>query len=119
MNSIGNLLLHIRGNLRQLIVSGVGGLPDDRDRQSEFDARGPMPADDLLRSLFAAVKDAQETVGSVGAESLCAAITVKRFDWTGIQAVVRSIAHFRGHTQEIIHMTRMLLGDRYEFAGQR
>jgi uncharacterized protein DUF1572 len=119
MNSIGNLMLHLEGNVRQLIVSGVGGAPDTRERQAEFDARGPIPADDLLRKLFAVVKEAQDVITSASDQSLCAAIPVKRFDFTGIQAIVRSIAHFRGHTQEIIHMTRMILGEKYEFAGPR
>lgn len=119
MNSIGNLLLHLAGNVRQLIVAGVGGALDDRDRPAEFDERGPIPADELLRKLFAVVKQAQDVIRGASAQTLCSLIPVKRFDWTGIQAVVRSIAHFRGHTQEIIHMTRIILGEKYEFAGAR
>src|SRR6185312_10301828 len=38
-NSIGNLLLHLSGNVRQWIVSGVGGAPDARDRPREFAER--------------------------------------------------------------------------------
>jgi len=37
-NSVGNLMLHLSGNVRQWIVSGLGGAPDDRVRQLEFDA---------------------------------------------------------------------------------
>jgi hypothetical protein len=41
-NSIGNLLLHLSGNVRQWIVTGVGGAAGERDRASEFAARsGP------------------------------------------------------------------------------
>jgi hypothetical protein len=119
MNSIGNLMLHLAGNVRQLIVTGVGGAPDTRERQAEFDARGPIAGDELLTRLFAAVKDAQHAIQSASDETLCAMIPVKRFEWTGIEAIVRSIAHFRGHAQEIIHMTRMILGEKYEFAGPR
>lgn len=119
MNAIGNLMLHLAGNVRQLIVTGVGGAADTRERQAEFDARGPIPADELLAMLFTVVKEAQQTIQSASAETLCAMIPVKRYDWNGIEAVVRSIAHFRGHAQEIIHMTRMILGEKYEFAGPR
>ena len=119
MNAIGNLMLHLAGNVRQLIVTGVGGAADTRERQAEFDARGPIPADELLAMLFPVVKEAQQTIQSASAETLCAMIPVKRYDWNGIEAVVRSIAHFRGHAQEIIHMTRMILGEKYEFAGPR
>jgi hypothetical protein len=119
MNSIGNLLLHLAGNVRQLIVTGVGGAPDTRERQAEFDERGPIPGEELLEKLFAVVKEAQQVIQSASSEKLCAMIPVKRYDWNGIEAIVRSIAHFRGHAQEIIHMTRMILGEQYEFAGLR
>jgi hypothetical protein len=44
---------------------------------------------------------------------------VNNFDWTGVQAAVRCVAHFRGHAQEIIHTTRELLGTEYRFAGPK
>jgi hypothetical protein len=119
LNAIGNLILHLTGNVRQLIVCGVGGEPDDRDRPAEFAARGPIPKAELLRRLSEIVDRAKATVALTNAESLCHVRRVKTNDWTGLQAIVRSVAHFRGHTQEIIHMTRAMLGDRYKFAGQR
>src|SRR5687768_1530972 len=39
-NSIGNLLLHLEGNVRQWIISSVGGAPDARQRSAEFAADG-------------------------------------------------------------------------------
>ena len=119
MNSIGNLIFHLAGNVRQLIAAGVGGEPDIRDRQAEFDARGPIPADELLGNLLLAVKKAREVIVSAPDERLLAMIPIKRYDLNGIEAVIRSIAHFRGHAQEIIHLTRTILGEKYEFAGPR
>jgi hypothetical protein len=119
MNSVGNLVLHLTGNVRQLIVSGVGGAPDDRDRPAEFAARGPLPKAELLRRLTDAVNAAKDAIARAGDAALLRKITVGRYDWTGLQAVVRSVAHFRGHTQEIIHMTRTILGEKYEYAGPK
>ena len=51
MNSIGNLLLHLCGNLRWKFRAVIGGLPDDRDRPREFSERGPIPKAELLRRL--------------------------------------------------------------------
>src|SRR5262245_25661164 len=48
-NSIGNLLLHLSGNVRQWIISGVGGAEDTRDRASEFAARGTAPKGELIK----------------------------------------------------------------------
>jgi hypothetical protein len=117
MNAIGNLVLHLTGNVTQLILSGVGGEPDTRDRPAEFAARGGASRDELLGKLALAVMRAKDAVAAATDEALCGRITVAKYDYTGMQAVVRSVAHFRGHTQEIIHMTRTILGERYQFAG--
>src|SRR5579862_1299439 len=41
-NSVGNLVLHLEGNVRQWIISGLGGAPDKRQRDQEFSERRPM-----------------------------------------------------------------------------
>ncbi len=50
-NSIGNLILHLCGNARQWIVSGLGGATDERHRQAEFDERRTIPRAELLAIL--------------------------------------------------------------------
>jgi hypothetical protein len=119
MNSIGNLILHLAGNLDQMIASAVGRYPDNRDRQSEFDARESASSEALIGKLSVAVRRARDALLRATDAELSGKSKVTRFDWTGIQAVIRSVSHFRGHTQEIIHMTRTILGDKYQFAGQR
>ncbi len=119
MNAIGNLVLHLIGNVRQLIVSGVGGEPDTRDRAAEFATHLRYPKGLLIQTLTEAVAAAKDAIGAAGNAALCNKIPVAKYDWTGLQAVVRSVAHFRGHTQEIIHITRTILGEKYEYAGPR
>ncbi len=119
MNAIGNLLLHLTGNLGQLIGSGVGGLPDHRDRPAEFNTLGGISSDTLTGKLILAVKNARVTILDATETTLCEPARIDRPGWTGLQAILTSVAHFRGHTQEIIHMTRVILGDQYQFAGPR
>src|SRR5690348_5023473 len=69
-NSIGNLLLHLSGNIRQWIVSGVGGAPDARRRSAEFDARGGGDAAELMERLLATVREADTVLASLDAERL-------------------------------------------------
>jgi hypothetical protein len=116
MNSIGNLLLHLRGNLRQWLVSGLGGAKDVRERPKEFAERGPIPKEELLRLLREVVSDAQKALATVSPDELLRPRRIQGFNVTGIEAIFSSVPHFRGHTQEIIHMTRNLLGDTYRFA---
>src|SRR2546421_11387904 len=57
-NSIGNLLLHLSGNVRQWIVCSLGGAPDERDRDSEFAERHLIPRDKLLARLRETLSEA-------------------------------------------------------------
>ena len=119
MNAVGNLLLHLTGNVKQMIADNLSGAPDTRNRPAEFAAREPLPKAELLRRVTEAVQQAKAAFAAATDERLAAVVRVNNFDLTGIQAAVRSVAHFRGHAQEIIHMTRELLGDRYQFAGPK
>jgi uncharacterized damage-inducible protein DinB len=116
LNSIGNLILHLCGNLRQWIVAGLGGVPDGRNRPAEFSERGPIPKDELLRRLDAVVDEARAALARQTARQLLEARRIQGFDVTGLKAIFSSVPHFRGHTQEIINMTRLQLSDAYQFA---
>jgi hypothetical protein len=116
MNSIGNLVLHLCGNVGQWIVSGLGGMPDHRHRPSEFAEQGPIPLSTLLEKLSVAVDAAAAAMEGVSAEALVAPLRIQGFETTGFGALVHSVSHFRGHTQEIIRLTRDALGDAYRFA---
>jgi hypothetical protein len=116
MNSIGNLILHLCGNVRQWIIAGLGGAVDRRDRPAEFSERGPIPKDELLHRLEAVVDEAKAVLGRLTARRLLEARCIQGFDVTGLGAIFDSVPHFRGHTQEIISMTRLRLGDAYKFA---
>ena len=116
LNSIGNLILHLCGNLRQWIVAGVGGAADDRDRPAEFAERGPIPKAELKRRLETAVADARRALVGISAHELLKERRIQGWDVTALTAIFDSVPHFRGHTQEIVHMTRLQLGDAYQFA---
>jgi hypothetical protein len=116
LNSIGNLILHLCGNLRQWIVAGLGGASDGRDRPAEFAERGPIAKAELLRRLEGVVQETNRILAGVTSGQLAAVRRIQGFDVTGVAAIFDSIPHFRGHTQEIVHMTRLQLGDAYQFA---
>jgi len=117
MNSVGNLILHLCGNLRQWIIAGLGNQPDTRNRPLEFSERGPIAKNELLRQLETTVSECKRVLESQTAQLLDAR-RIQGFDVTGLRALFNSIPHFRGHTQEIVHMTREILGEKYQFAWQ-
>src|SRR5579871_4287951 len=61
-NAVGNLMLHLAGNVRQWILHGVGGQPDHRQRDTEFAARGGISPEELKRRLRTTVDEAAEVI---------------------------------------------------------
>jgi uncharacterized damage-inducible protein DinB len=107
-NALGNLVLHLCGNVRQWIVSGVGGRPDNRDRDSEFSAKGGIPVSELTGRLQAVVGEAVAVLGEVTAERLQERIVVQKYDITVLEAIYHVVEHFSMHTGQIIFVTKML-----------
>ena len=114
-NSVANLMLHLAGNVRQWIVAGVGGAADVRDRPREFSDRSTRPKAEVLSALRGAVHDADAVLARITAGQLAQPRRIQGFDTNVLAAVFDTVAHFRGHSQEIIHITRAALGDRYVF----
>ncbi len=115
MNSIANLMLHLSGNVRQWLINGINGARDTRNRPREFGDRSNAPKAEVLAKLQAAVREADEVLASLDAEKLIAQRRIQGWDVSVIKAMFDSISHFRGHVQEIIHMTREQLGEQYQF----
>lgn len=116
MNSIANLILHLCGNVRQWIISGAGGAPDIRNRPEEFSLRGQISKEELVGRLVATVNEAEAVLARISEAQLLEHRRIQGFDETVLSATFACVAHFSGHTQEIIHMTRLQLGDAYAFA---
>ena len=109
-NAVGNLVLHLCGNVRQWIVSGVGGQPDMRDRDAEFLARGGVSVADLAERLRQTVEEAVAVVSAVPAERFTERIVVQNYPVTVLEAIYHVVEHFSMHTGQIIFATKMLTG---------
>lgn len=109
-NSIGNLLLHLAGNIRQWIVSGVGGAPDTRTRQAEFDERGPIAREEVLRRFDAALRDADAVFAGLKVTSLDEDRSIQGRQTTVLHAIYHVVEHFSMHTGQIIYLTKQRTG---------
>jgi uncharacterized damage-inducible protein DinB len=110
-NSIGNLLLHLAGNVRQWIISGLGGAVDQRQRQQEFDERGPGPGAELLAQLKRTVAEADVVLAGIAPNRLRERCQIQGCDVTVLQAIYHVVEHFSMHTGQIILLTKMRTGD--------
>lgn len=113
MNSIGNLLLHLAGNLRQWGVVPFTLATDRRDRESEFVANQNVPADELLTQLNSVVDEAKEQWKHLSAIQLLRQVDIQGFDVSYLYAIIHTSSHFVGHTHQIIQLTRLQLGPSY------
>lgn len=118
LNSIGNLVLHLTGNVRQWMVSGIGGSADVRDRPAEFAQRAAIPKAQLLAGLKDVVDETKQVFGRATAADMLRVRRIQGFTLSGWGALFDSIPHFKGHTQEIISLTRIQLKDAYRFHWQ-
>jgi uncharacterized damage-inducible protein DinB len=114
-NAVGNLVLHLCGNVRQWIVSGVGGQPDIRDRDAEFSAKGGASVADLAQRLRATVNEAVAVLEAVPEERMMERIVVQKYDVTVLEAIYHVVEHFSMHTGQIIFATKMLTGSDLDF----
>lgn len=107
-NSVGNLLLHLAGNVRQWILSGLGGEPDRRQRDLEFSETGPVPRRRLLARLQKTVREACRVLGRLSEDDLARAYQIQHFRVTGYRAVTHVTEHFAHHSGQIIFATKLL-----------
>ena len=110
-NSIGNLALHLTGNVRQWILSGLGGQQDSRDRDGEFAAQGGVPALKLAANLRVVIEAAAGVIGALTTDRLTQTHEIQKHTVTGVYAVLHVVEHFAQHTAQIIFATKMLTGD--------
>ena len=106
-NSIGNLLLHLNGNVRQWIVCGLGGVADGRDRDSEFAQRSMIPRAELFERLKQTVDEAVSVLGRLDPDGLLEERQIQGLNVSMMEAVLHVVEHFSMHTGQIILMTKM------------
>ena len=110
-NAIGNLVLHLCGNVRQWILSAVGGAPDARERDAEFSARGSVPGAELAVRLKATVEEALAILRAFPSARLAEGVVVQGYSVTLLEAIYHVVEHFAQHTGQIVFATKQLTGE--------
>lgn len=109
-NSIGNLLLHLNGNVGQWIIGGVAGRPFERNRQREFDERNPIPTHELMSGLRATLAEADQILAGLDSASLMTQRRIFDEDVTVLEAIYHVVVHFGLHTAQIVLLTKIRTG---------
>ncbi len=109
-NSVGNLILHLNGNVAQWLVASFGGEEDRRDRPAEFSRTEGMARDGLLAVLSSTMARAEETLLRLTEDDLDAPMEIQGYHVTGLEAVYQVVEHFGMHFGQVAYIAKMLRG---------
>jgi len=114
-NSIGNLVLHLCGNVRQWIGWSIGGQPDIRERDLEFAASSKMGTPELLAKLNGTVGDAVSILENFPPERLTERVPTQDGERFALEVIYQVVGHFQQHAGQIIFATKLLTGEDLKF----
>lgn len=107
-NSVGNLLLHLSGNIRQYVISGLGGVPDSRQREAEFEA-AEGPPEKVWQSFAETVSEARKVIRAATDSELLEVRSVQGFRMSGLGMVLHAVEHLSYHTGQIAYAIKAWL----------
>jgi uncharacterized damage-inducible protein DinB len=110
-NSIGNLVLHLNGNVTQWIIGSFTRADDHRDRPAEFSRTEGIGREELVQKLAATMERVSEVLDQVTEADLLAQFDIQGYHTTGLEAIYHVAEHFALHYGQIAYITKML-GDR-------
>ncbi len=118
-NSVGNLVLHLCGNVQQWLHATMGGEMDSRERQAEFDERGPVEKNVLKDRVVALFQKSEEVLAGLTPEDLMREYLVQGFKETGVAILVHITEHFSYHVGQITYYVKSIKDtDMGYYAGQ-
>jgi hypothetical protein len=114
-NSVGNLVLHLCGNVRQWIGSSIGGQPDVRQRDREFAVDSRIATPELVARLNAVVTDAVAILERFPPERLTDRVAAQDGERTALEVIYQVVGHFQQHAGQIIFATKLVTQQDLEF----
>ena len=110
-NSIGNLILHLDGNVRQWLVASFNRSEDTRSRPAEFSERQLISKTVLLSKLDATLREAAAVLSRLTETELLATFQIQGYTVTGLHAVYQVVEHFGLHYGQILYITKLVRGE--------
>lgn len=115
-NAVGNLVLHLCGNVYEWIISSIGGAPNIRHRDAEFAARGNASGEELRERLRTTVSQATTVMAAVTVKRLADRLIIQGVETSVLGAIYHVVEHFAMHTGQIIFITKMRTGAPLDFS---
>jgi Protein of unknown function (DUF1572) len=111
-NAVGNLILHLDGNIRQWILHGIGGETDVRERDEEFSVRGGMSRDELMERFLGTVAESKTVIARTSTERMFERIAPQpgRPAESVLGAIYMVVGHVQQHVGQVVLLTKQLVG---------
>ena len=109
-NAIGNLVLHLCGNVRQWIGWSIGGLPDIRLRDAEFSTDN-LPRAELAAKLKTTMREAVDILEKFPEERLGEIVRTQDGERSALEVIYQVVGHFQQHTGQIIFATKLFTNE--------
>jgi len=107
-NSIGNLLLHLNGNVTQWLIAPFLHFEDTRDRPAEFSRKDGVAPAELLARMEKTMSSADSVFAALTKSDLHAHFDIQGYHVTGLHAVYQVVEHFGLHYGQIAYITKLL-----------
>lgn len=107
-NSVGNLVLHLCGSTRHFLGRGVGGSDYERDRPAEFAERGPIPREELRRTLDETVREADAVLAGLSPSRLLEVSDRASEPFPVVALLLRVSHHWALHTGQIVFAAKAM-----------
>ncbi len=109
-NSVGNLLLHLTGNLQQFVLAAMGGEADTRNKDLEFATRDRLPKAMLLNGLQRALSESDRVLAQFDPSRFLEMTTLQNRERSHMEILAIVVEHFALHTGQIIYVMKMRTG---------
>ena len=108
--SVGVLVRHLEGNVRQWILSGLGGAPDQRERTQEVVGQPTGTKEALATALRRTVEEALAVIEELDEAGLARRYDIQGFHTTALEAIYHVLEHFSWHIGQITWIVKMRAG---------
>lgn len=116
--SMANQVLHLCGNITQYILSGLGGRPDQRQRDDEFSTRSGFTKQELAEKFLRVAEAAIAEVAGCPDEKLMLRRTIQGFHLSGMGMILHVVEHWSYHTGQIVAWTKQRINRPMGFYDQ-
>src|SRR5262249_37290778 len=109
-NSVGNLILHLCGNLKQWILNSIAGIKFEPHRDAEFAERRPRPKAELIANIDEVVREVDRVLEHLSPVGLLERFPVQIYTTSRLQAIYHVVEHFSYHLGQIIYIYKLRVG---------